>query len=76
MYIFDFGSSVDDSHQIEDDVDHTSHHNRRDSVPIGTYLDFDMSQCRTDFKHTADNLSSSFRAFYASVNGYKFVSKP
>jgi hypothetical protein len=42
----------------------------------GTYLDFDMSQCRTDFKHTADNLSSSFRAFYASVNGYKFVSKP
>jgi hypothetical protein len=47
-----------------------------DSVPIGTYLDFDMSQCRTDFKHTADNLSSSFRAFYASVNGINLFQKP
>jgi hypothetical protein len=51
------------SSEIEDDVDHTSQ-SALDSVPIGTYLDFDMSQCRTDFKYTADNLSSSFRAFY------------
>jgi hypothetical protein len=67
---------VDDSHQIEDDVDHYHITIGVDSVPIGTYLDFDMSQCRTDFKHTADNLSSSFRAFYASVNGINLFQKP
>jgi hypothetical protein len=69
MYIFDFESSSMWMILIRLKMMLiTSHHNRR-IVPIGTYLDFDMSQCRTDFKHTADNLSSSFRAFYASVNG-------
>jgi hypothetical protein len=77
VYIFDFESSSMWMILIRLKMMLIIHHITIgvDSVPIGTYLDFDMSQCRTDFKYTADNLSSSFRAFYASVNGYKFVSK-